>query len=297
MSQLILRRIRGIAPAFVLLVALAAAAQTAQPPNHVVVVPVATMFSGPSTDTDVVSQAIYGSNVTVFEKKKKFRHVRTADDYTGWMRESDVKKLSGAPYASTGSTVEVWNLSANLYREMDVTKHAPLVIVPFESKLEVVNDKADKNGRWLEVKLPDGRQAFVQHGDVRSDAQPMEIPEIIALAKRFMGVTYTWGGSSSFGYDCSGFMQMLMRHRGRIMPRDAGPQAGWGALASVERASLQPGDLLYFGSSLQKITHTGMYIGDGQFIHDTTNAHPMVQISKLDDAPWTTLLVAARRLK
>ena len=66
---------------------------------------------------------------------------------------------------------------------------------------------------------------------------------------------------------------------------------------SVERQNLQAGDLLYFGSSADKITHTGMYIGDGQFIHDTTNTHPLVQISKLDDSPWTTLLVAARRLK
>ena len=65
--------------------------------------------------------------------------------------------------------------------------------------------------------------------------------------------------------------------------------------ASAE--SLKPGDLLFFGSSASSITHTGMYLGDGKFIHDTTHDHPGVQISVLDDMPWTKLLVATRRVK
>ena len=65
----------------------------------------------------------------------------------------------------------------------------------------------------------------------------------------------------------------------------------------VSRKDLQPGDLLFFGSSPREITHTGMYIGDGQFIHDTTNGHPVVQISRLDDELWTRLLVSSRRVK
>lgn len=81
------------------------------------------------------------------------------------------------------------------------------------------------------------------------------------------------------------------------MPRDADQQAAWNSAMHVERKNLQVGDLLFFGSSARQITHTGMYIGDGEFIHDTTNGHPVVQISKLDDEPWTKLLVACRRVK
>jgi cell wall-associated NlpC family hydrolase len=81
------------------------------------------------------------------------------------------------------------------------------------------------------------------------------------------------------------------------MPRDADLQAAWSGLAPIERKDLQAGDLLFFGESDRKITHTGMYIGSGEFIHDTTNNHPMVQISRLDDEPWTHLLVATRRVK
>ncbi len=81
------------------------------------------------------------------------------------------------------------------------------------------------------------------------------------------------------------------------MPRDADQQAAWSGVTSVERKNLQAGDLVFFGASARKITHTGMYIGDGQFIHDSTNGHPVVQISRLDDEPWTHLLVACRRPK
>jgi cell wall-associated NlpC family hydrolase len=90
---------------------------------------------------------------------------------------------------------------------------------------------------------------------------------------------------------------MLMRQRGIEMPRDASLQAAWSSVVPVKREDLQPGDLLFFGSSPAKITHTGMYMGGGKFIHDTTHDHPGVQISGLDDPPWTQLLVAARRVK
>jgi cell wall-associated NlpC family hydrolase len=88
-----------------------------------------------------------------------------------------------------------------------------------------------------------------------------------------------------------------VRQRGIEMPRDADVQAVWSGVVSVDRKDLQPGDLLFFGASPNKITHTGMYIGGGEFIHDTTHGKPGVQISRLDDEPWTHLLVAARRIK
>ena len=150
---------------------------------------------------------------------------------------------------------------------------------------------------WLQVRLPDKRSAWIQSSDVVSDPKPLSIPESIELAKRFLGIPYLWGGSSSFGFDCSGFTQMLVRARGMIMPRDADKQAAWSGVVAVQRKDLQAGDLLFFGASASKIDHTGMYIGDGQFIQDTTEGHPVVQISRLNDEPWNHNLVASRRLK
>ena len=137
----------------------------------------------------------------------------------------------------------------------------------------------------------------MQRGDVAFDAPPLTIPETIELAHRFLGLPYTWGGTSSYGYDCSGFTQMLLRRRGILMPRDAHPQAHWERMETVEPAALRPGDLLFFGEKGGRITHTGMYLGAGKFIHATAHERPVVQISELADPHWAGLLVASRRPK
>jgi len=264
--------------------------------DYVVIKPVANMYRQPDLGSDVVSQAIYATNVVRVQAKRGWVNIRTDDDYTGWIQLSSLRKLNGQAYAARGSVVRVSQLSANIYREPDVTQHAPIITIPWESRLEVLPGTVGDD-RWLKVRLVDGSQGFVQTGDVSSDFTPLSVDQMIAVARKFIGVTYTWGGSSEFGFDCSGFTQMLMRQRGIIMPRDADLQAAWSGVTPVERQDLQPGDLLFFGDGPDHITHTGMYIGNGEFIHDTVHEHPGVQISVLNDKPWTTLLVAARRAK
>jgi SH3-like domain-containing protein len=306
---------RPLISAFALLAVLCVPDVFANNSTQIVVVPVANMYSGPSDQSDVVSQAIYGSNVTLLTARGEWCRIQTADHYKGWVPSRHLRLVqSGNGYATAGTIVQVESLFANIYGEPDVTKHKPVLTIPFESRLEVIPEQqeeeksdAKKAGKgketkqsiegWLQVRLPDKRSAWIQASDVVSETKPLSIPESIELAKRFLGIPYLWGGSSSFGFDCSGFTQMLMRARGFNMPRDADKQAAWTGVVAVDRKDLQSGDLLFFGSSSREITHTGMYIGDGQFIHDSTNGHPVVQIGRLDDQPWTQLLVASRRVK
>ncbi len=261
-------------------------------PNAVVLQPVANMYSKPTDDADVVSQAIYGTNVAVLETKEGWAHIRTPDEYTGWTSLTALK--TAAPYAASGAVAQVQSLFAHVYREQNVTRHAPLLTIPFETKLEVAGKPQD---RWLEIRLADGRPAFIQSGDVTLNATLLSTADMLALSKKFLGLPYTWGGTSSFGYDCSGFMQMLERRHGVNMPRDAQPQADWSGVEPVDRKNLEPGDLLYFGSSPKHITHTGMYLGEGKFINATTYMTPMVRIDDLNEEHWTRLLVATRRVK
>jgi len=273
-------------------------------PGAVVVKPVANMYSAPTEDADVVSQAICGASVALVEERGEWVKVRTSDDYTGWMPLALLRRnSSGRPtYASTGKVVQVASVFANVYREPSVTKHEPLLTLPFEVRLEVVAEQENaaspgSSGEWIQVQLPDERTGWIHRADIDPDPQPLGIQGTIELAKRFLGLTYLWGGTSTFGFDCSGFTQMLVRQRGIVMPRDADLQAAWKGVAPVKRNKLRAGDLLFFGASPQRITHTGMYIGHGKFIHDTTHGHPGVQISRLADEHWTKLLVACRRLK
>ena len=280
-----------------LLLALALTALSS--PAAVVVKPVANMYSAPTEDADVVSQAICGVSVVLVEDKGEWVKVRTPDDYPGWMPRASLRRYTASDhtYAASGEIVQVASLFANVYREPSVTKHQPLMTLPFEARLEVVPGAENDEGRWIQVRLPDERTAWVQRGDIATDPKVLNVPEVIELAKRFLGLTYLWGGNSAFGYDCSGFTQMLVRRRGIVIPRDADLQAAWQGVFPVKPSGLRAGDLLFFGGSPQKITHTGMYIGHGMFIHDTSHNHPGVQVSRLRDPYWTKLLVACRRLK
>jgi gamma-D-glutamyl-L-lysine dipeptidyl-peptidase len=263
--------------------------------NGVVTRPVANMYSGPSAEKDVVSQAIYGTNIAVLEENGGWARIRTPDNYTGWMPAASF--LSGAEYARKGRVARVSNLFANLYSETNITRHQPLLTVPFETRLEVVAEPDAEERRWIQVRLPDDRAAWIQRGDVALDSRLLSVPEMIEFARRFLGLPYLWGGTSTFGYDCSGFTQMLERQRGIETPRDAQPQADWTGVAQVSRGELKPGDLLFFGRSGKRITHTGIYIGGDEFIHATTHITPVIQVSRLSDPHWTELLVACRRVK
>jgi cell wall-associated NlpC family hydrolase len=274
----------------------------AQGTRFVVSVPVANMFSKPSADVDVVSQAIFGATVDEIAEQPGWIKIKTPQDgYTGWVSRADLVALQGdAGYATTGEIAEVEELRSHLYREADVTTQAPLMTLPFEARLRVVEEKP--GGRWLKVELPDQRTAWVQQGDVAlsmsggADLQPhLTVKQMVKFSHRFLGLPYTWGGSSSFGYDCSGFVQMLMQQRGYLIPRDADVQAAWSGFEPVKVSKLRAGDVLFFGGH-GKITHTGMFIGHGKFIQATTHEHPVIQISKLD-AYWRNLLVVERRVK
>ena len=89
---------------------------------------------------------------------------------------------------------------------------------------------------------------------------------LMASAKKFINIPYLWGGRSSFGTDCSGFVQNIYKQSGIPLPRDAKQQAQCGKVVT-SAGEILPGDLLFFHDEKGEIIHTGVYIGNNNIIH------------------------------
>lgn len=88
---------------------------------------------------------------------------------------------------------------------------------------------------------------------------------VLDYAAKFLGVPYVYGGSTPSGFDCSGFTSYVYKNTVCSIERVA--QAQFDTTTRVSRDELLPGDLVFFGSSAYSISHVGIYVGDGQFIH------------------------------
>ena len=271
----------------------------------VVIKTVENMYSDSNDTVSVVSQALLGTNVKILASDKNAKgeewfRIETPDTYEGWMIGTSLRPMSEErkAYASEGNVFEVTSLLANIYSTDSVTKRKPLTVAPIGVRLEVGNCSEI----WCEIKLPCGTMAWVQKGDgeIRDATSPRKklLPdETAALAKRFLGLPYYWGGGSPYGFDCSGYVQLLYRLSGIDILRDADIQMTKSGLAEVPAGQEQTRDLIFFGKTKDRIEHVGMMISREEFIHATTHDRPIVQISRLDNPYWQAIYQGARRPK
>ena len=104
---------------------------------------------------------------------------------------------------------------------------------------------------------------------------------VVDIANDAIGTRYRLGGAGEGdGFDCSGLIQYAYGQQGIELPRRSVDQARAGREVGRDRKTLRPGDILTFAHSGSRITHVGLYIGDGRFIHSASRG---VRVSVLDD--------------
>jgi cell wall-associated NlpC family hydrolase len=114
--------------------------------------------------------------------------------------------------------------------------------------------------------------------------------QLTRSALRFLGVPYVFGGTSSNGFDCSGYVQHVFALLGINLPRTADAQYDEGHRIV---GGMKPGDLVFFQTYAAGASHVGIYIGNGKFVH-ASSSHG-VMVSSLSDSYWHARFIGAKR--
>jgi cell wall-associated NlpC family hydrolase len=109
---------------------------------------------------------------------------------------------------------------------------------------------------------------------------------------KLIGIDYDYGGTTTSGFDCSGFTGYVFKKLGISLPRTSSDQAAKGK--KIARDSLRAGDLVFFNTSGKGISHVGIYVGDNKFAHSSNSKG--VTISDMDEKYYATRYVTARRV-
>ncbi|WP_342476547.1 C40 family peptidase [Paenibacillus sp. FSL H7-0350] len=107
-----------------------------------------------------------------------------------------------------------------------------------------------------------------------------------------IGTKYVSGGTSTNGFDCSGFTMYVFDKIGINLPHQSGSQYQMGTDVSLDE--MRPGDLVFFNTSGKGISHVGIYVGDGEFAHASSSRG--VTISSLSDSYYVNRYVGAKRI-
>jgi len=259
--------------------------------GEVITQPVVNVYIQPVDDSEVDTQAIYGNSVVVVEENGSgWTKIRMPDNVEGWVKSSQVARSDS--FEKSNLLRPLKNLFAHIYRVKDTTPFPPLLTIPYGAKIKLV-DSIDNGERWVAVELVSGEKAWIQRGDVDFAPKLKTLEETLAFSKKFIGLPYTWGGTSSYGYDCSGFVQMLLKEMGLLLPRNSRDQANSELLTPVLREALLPGDLVFFGES--RITHVGIYLGNDEVIYSgVRGGSPTVMIDHLQTTKY--VFITARRI-
>jgi cell wall-associated NlpC family hydrolase len=177
------------------------------------------------------------------------------------------------------------------------------------------------NGDWYGVLMADKSTGWVRKADVKELSYEVVTPQtseqtlvagdgiqsapgidtallgngqktILETAYSFLGVPYKYGGNASDGIDCSAFVQRCFKQMGISLPRTAHEQINCGMPVSTDQ--LRAADRVYFASRGGFISHTGIYIGNGYFIHASSKNHG-VSVSNLSEPLYQKMFAGARR--
>lgn len=247
----------------------------------VVNVSVCNIHSKGDFESAMETQALLGTPVKIIRKARWYQ-VELSGGYVSWVHRSVVVPMDSVQLQQwlDGPRVVVTSHTGWIYSTPSV-ESVPVSDVVSGCVLRWLNETED----YYQVGYPDGRTGYL----LKRDAVPYgqwaasRTPTAQSLIKTLLslnGIPYLWAGTSAKGVDCSGLIQLAAYLNGVFLPRNSSQQARIGERIDCSSGyqALLPGDLVFFGTKetdtqKERVTHIGVYLGDGRFIHSQGYVH------------------------
>ena len=258
----------------------------------------------PNTESSILATATLDENVVVLEAaetegwyKVDYKSVEgyMSGEYLNIAEQADISIGYGL-VQSGDSTLNVRSGPGTNYERIDVLYNRTVVTINGVDNGWFKISYNDTVGYVSSDYMVTCKDSAGSRGDgtIVTSSSPLGA-QVAEYAKQFLGVPYVWGGNGPNSFDCSGFTKYVYAHFGYTLNRTASAQLSNGV--SVSRSELQPGDLIFFdnGKVSTPVSHVGIYVGDGQFIHASTNDY-QVRYGDLNNSYYSRTYVYARRI-
>lgn len=255
--------------------------------------------SGPGTSYSILGYVSTGDTMTVTGSSGDWYKVSRngTECYVYGVYLTLGTSVSGAPAVTDMEDTEAAVISAVHMRSGPGTSYSSQRVLGAGTTVTITGSTEN----WYRVTY-NGSEGYIFKTYLTTDVSgasastsTSEGERVVEEAKKHLGVSYVYGGSTpSAGFDCSGFVYYVYRQCGYSITRTATAQSAVGSY--VSRSDLQPGDIvIFYNSAKSGIGHSGIYIGNGQFIHSSSSAGKVV-ISSLSDTYYNTHYYSARRV-
>lgn len=289
---------------------------------------------GPGTAYVKLDSLPAGTTIDLLSRYQSWFEVRLVTGQIGWVTseflniaDGVVERLEVLTSAPDPNPALIATADGNVnLRSGPGTTYPKIATAAAGLRLELVG----RYKEWFKVRLPEGKVAWVSSevlpvsayigrrvpavrdipalprpqstvagaGGRGSNAPPLSAAQagnVVSFAMQFVGTRYVWGGASPNGFDCSGYIKYIYGQFGLNMPHSAAGQYSQRYGTFIDKANLQPGDIVFFANTYKRgISHVGIYVGGGRVVQALAQGVPLSAVS-MNSGYWQSKYYGALR--